>query len=48
MAGDPPLSGRTRVPKDAKLVLEWSAVIDGTMLLHIRGRAFDLKKGKSG
>lgn len=47
LAADP-LPGRTDPPKGAKLVLEWSAVIDGTMLLHIRDRNLDLKKGKSG
>ncbi|MHC4493364.1 MAG: hypothetical protein ACYTDU_17280 [Planctomycetota bacterium] len=47
-AGDPPLPGRTRVPEGTTLVLEWSAVIDGTMLLHVKGRTLDVAKGKSG
>ena len=47
-AGDPPLPGRSRAPKGATLVLEWSAVIDGTMLLHIKNRTLDVAKGKSG
>ncbi|MHC4579055.1 MAG: hypothetical protein ACYTED_16805 [Planctomycetota bacterium] len=43
-----PLPLRNRIPAEAKLVLRWSADLDGAEDLHIRGRKLEVKHRKLG